>query len=155
VRNPARERSRNLNREVWESPSVYGGEDVNVQEFHRTVLWRVRSSLVSTIIYPDLRPAVSMIVITPLAILIFITIFPDSQSELIGHFVTNTTENSSEIRNDYISLCWCWSVIIYIEVGSRLSVFSLVLLCSQSWGRKGRKSAGLLTTNRENNLFVL
>ncbi|MCU7244572.1 MAG: hypothetical protein NT917_15910, partial [Microcystis aeruginosa WS75] len=28
VRNPARERSRNLNREVWESPSVYGGEDV-------------------------------------------------------------------------------------------------------------------------------
>jgi putative transposase len=29
VRNPARERSRNLNREVWESPSVYGGEDVN------------------------------------------------------------------------------------------------------------------------------
>jgi hypothetical protein len=30
VRNPARERSRNLNREVWESPSVYGGEDVNV-----------------------------------------------------------------------------------------------------------------------------
>jgi Ca2+-binding RTX toxin-like protein len=31
VRNPARERSRNLNREVWESPSVYGGEDVNTQ----------------------------------------------------------------------------------------------------------------------------
>jgi hypothetical protein len=30
VRNPARERSRNLNREVWESPSVYGGEDVNL-----------------------------------------------------------------------------------------------------------------------------
>ncbi len=30
MRNPARERSRNLNREVWESPSVYGGEDVNV-----------------------------------------------------------------------------------------------------------------------------
>jgi hypothetical protein len=30
VRNPARERSRNLNREVWESPSVYGGEDVKV-----------------------------------------------------------------------------------------------------------------------------
>jgi hypothetical protein len=29
VRNPARERSINLNREVWESPSVYGGEDVN------------------------------------------------------------------------------------------------------------------------------
>ncbi|MFM6377207.1 MAG: hypothetical protein ACKPH1_27885, partial [Microcystis panniformis] len=29
VRNPARERSRNPNREVWESPSVYGGEDVN------------------------------------------------------------------------------------------------------------------------------
>ncbi|NCR57818.1 MAG: hypothetical protein GPJ01_08420 [Microcystis aeruginosa LL13-06] len=29
MRNPARERSRNLNREVWESPSVYGGEDVN------------------------------------------------------------------------------------------------------------------------------
>ncbi|WP_232023731.1 hypothetical protein [Microcystis viridis] len=28
MRNPARERSRNLNREVWESPSVYGGEDV-------------------------------------------------------------------------------------------------------------------------------
>ena len=28
VRNPARERSRNLNREVWESPSVYGGENV-------------------------------------------------------------------------------------------------------------------------------
>ncbi|WP_254064203.1 DUF4870 domain-containing protein [Microcystis aeruginosa] len=24
-----RERSRNSNREVWESPSVYGGEDVN------------------------------------------------------------------------------------------------------------------------------
>ncbi len=71
------------------------------------VLWRVRSSLVSTIIYPDLRPAVSMIVITPLAILIFITIFPDSQSQLIWHFVANTTENSSEIRNDYLSLCWC------------------------------------------------
>jgi hypothetical protein len=34
VRNPARERSRNLNREVWESPSVYGGEDVNV-----TLIW--------------------------------------------------------------------------------------------------------------------
>jgi hypothetical protein len=32
VRNPARERSRNLNREVWESPSVYGGEDVNTRE---------------------------------------------------------------------------------------------------------------------------
>ncbi|BAG04348.1 unknown protein [Microcystis aeruginosa NIES-843] len=30
MRNPARERSRNLNREVWESPSVYGGEDVNL-----------------------------------------------------------------------------------------------------------------------------
>ncbi|BAG03073.1 unknown protein [Microcystis aeruginosa NIES-843] len=30
MRNPARERSRNLNREVWESPSVYGGEDVNI-----------------------------------------------------------------------------------------------------------------------------
>ncbi|MCU7242010.1 MAG: hypothetical protein NT917_02280, partial [Microcystis aeruginosa WS75] len=30
VRNPARERSRNLNREVWESPSVYGGEDVKL-----------------------------------------------------------------------------------------------------------------------------
>jgi len=30
VRNPARERSRNPNREVWESPSVYGGEDVNM-----------------------------------------------------------------------------------------------------------------------------
>jgi len=30
VRNPARERSRNPNREVWESPSVYGGEDVNI-----------------------------------------------------------------------------------------------------------------------------
>ncbi|MCA2685401.1 MAG: hypothetical protein IM504_19245 [Microcystis sp. M038S2] len=30
MRNPARERSRNLNREVWESPSVYGGEDVKV-----------------------------------------------------------------------------------------------------------------------------
>jgi hypothetical protein len=28
VRNPARERSRNPNREVWGSPSVYGGEDV-------------------------------------------------------------------------------------------------------------------------------
>jgi len=28
VRNPERERSRNPNREVWESPSVYGGEDV-------------------------------------------------------------------------------------------------------------------------------
>ncbi|MCZ8223696.1 MAG: RNA-binding protein [Microcystis sp. LE19-84.1B] len=28
MRNPARERSRNPNREVWESPSVYGGEDV-------------------------------------------------------------------------------------------------------------------------------
>ena len=26
MRNPARERSRNLNREVWESPSVYGGD---------------------------------------------------------------------------------------------------------------------------------
>jgi hypothetical protein len=48
-----------------------------------------------------------MIVITPLAILIFITIFPDSQSRLIWHFVANTTENSSEIRNDYLSLCWC------------------------------------------------
>jgi hypothetical protein len=32
VRNPARERSRNPNREVWESPSVYGGEDVNISE---------------------------------------------------------------------------------------------------------------------------
>jgi len=31
VRNPARERSRNLNREVWESPSVYGGEDVKIK----------------------------------------------------------------------------------------------------------------------------
>ncbi|MCA2950746.1 MAG: hypothetical protein IM329_04535 [Microcystis sp. M112S1] len=30
MRNPARERSRNLNREVWESPSVYGGEDVKI-----------------------------------------------------------------------------------------------------------------------------
>ncbi len=30
MRNPARERSRNLNREVWESPSVYGGEDVKL-----------------------------------------------------------------------------------------------------------------------------
>ncbi len=29
VRKILRERSRNLNREVWESPSVYGGEDVN------------------------------------------------------------------------------------------------------------------------------
>ncbi|MCA2725588.1 MAG: hypothetical protein IM333_06400 [Microcystis sp. M048S1] len=48
-----------------------------------------------------------MIVITPLAILIFITIFPDSQWQLIWHFVANTTENSSEIRNDYLSLCWC------------------------------------------------
>ncbi len=28
MRNPEWERSRNLNREVWESPSVYGGEDV-------------------------------------------------------------------------------------------------------------------------------
>jgi hypothetical protein len=28
VRKILRERSRNLNREVWESPSVYGGEDV-------------------------------------------------------------------------------------------------------------------------------
>ncbi|MDJ0671770.1 MAG: hypothetical protein DWQ53_23750 [Microcystis flos-aquae DF17] len=32
MRNPARERSRNLNREVWESPSVYGGEDVKLGE---------------------------------------------------------------------------------------------------------------------------
>ncbi|NCR22371.1 MAG: hypothetical protein GPJ27_10780 [Microcystis aeruginosa L111-01] len=32
MRNPARERSRNPNREVWESPSVYGGEDVNYKE---------------------------------------------------------------------------------------------------------------------------
>jgi len=32
VRNPARERSRNPNREVWESPSVYGGEDVNTAD---------------------------------------------------------------------------------------------------------------------------
>ncbi len=31
MRNPARERSRNPNREVWESPSVYGGEDVNLR----------------------------------------------------------------------------------------------------------------------------
>ncbi|NCR60440.1 MAG: hypothetical protein GPJ01_23265 [Microcystis aeruginosa LL13-06] len=31
MRNPARERSRNLNREVWESPSVYGGEDVKIK----------------------------------------------------------------------------------------------------------------------------
>jgi hypothetical protein len=31
VGNPARERSRNLNREVWESPSVYGGEDVKTR----------------------------------------------------------------------------------------------------------------------------
>jgi hypothetical protein len=30
VRKILRERSRNLNREVWESPSVYGGEDVKV-----------------------------------------------------------------------------------------------------------------------------
>ncbi|NCS31707.1 MAG: hypothetical protein GPJ18_25710 [Microcystis aeruginosa F13-15] len=29
MRKILRERSRNLNREVWESPSVYGGEDVN------------------------------------------------------------------------------------------------------------------------------
>ncbi|MFM6438141.1 MAG: hypothetical protein ACKPGW_24510, partial [Microcystis panniformis] len=29
VRKILRERSRNSNREVWESPSVYGGEDVN------------------------------------------------------------------------------------------------------------------------------
>jgi hypothetical protein len=29
VRKILRERSRNLNREVWESPSVHGGEDVN------------------------------------------------------------------------------------------------------------------------------
>ena len=35
VRNPARERSRNLNREVWESPSVYGGEDVNLKDYGR------------------------------------------------------------------------------------------------------------------------
>jgi hypothetical protein len=28
VRKILRERSRNSNREVWESPSVYGGEDV-------------------------------------------------------------------------------------------------------------------------------
>ncbi|NCR60319.1 MAG: hypothetical protein GPJ01_22510 [Microcystis aeruginosa LL13-06] len=31
MRNLARERSRNLNREVWESPSVYGGEDVKTR----------------------------------------------------------------------------------------------------------------------------
>ncbi|MCE2672862.1 MAG: hypothetical protein LW635_04525, partial [Microcystis sp. 53598_E5] len=36
VRNPARERSRNLNREVWESPSVYGGEDVKVNKINYT-----------------------------------------------------------------------------------------------------------------------
>jgi hypothetical protein len=36
VRNPARERSRNLNREVWESPSVYGGEDVKDVGFYLT-----------------------------------------------------------------------------------------------------------------------
>jgi hypothetical protein len=30
VRKILRERSRNSNREVWESPSVYGGEDVKV-----------------------------------------------------------------------------------------------------------------------------
>ncbi|MDB9424963.1 hypothetical protein PN437_08635 [Microcystis aeruginosa CS-564/01] len=29
MRKILRERSRNPNREVWESPSVYGGEDVN------------------------------------------------------------------------------------------------------------------------------
>ena len=30
MRKILRERSRNLNREVWESPSVYGGEDVKI-----------------------------------------------------------------------------------------------------------------------------
>ncbi|BCU11329.1 type II toxin-antitoxin system Phd/YefM family antitoxin [Microcystis aeruginosa] len=37
MRNPARERSRNLNREVWESPSVYGGEDVNKRRNQKNV----------------------------------------------------------------------------------------------------------------------
>jgi hypothetical protein len=40
VRNPARERSRNLNREVWESPSVYGGEDVKDRDgIEATLKW--------------------------------------------------------------------------------------------------------------------
>ncbi|MCA2948592.1 MAG: hypothetical protein IM322_15460 [Microcystis sp. M109S1] len=41
MRNPARERSRNLNREVWESPSVYGGEDVNLRAL--TELWMAKN----------------------------------------------------------------------------------------------------------------
>jgi hypothetical protein len=35
VRKILRERSRNSNREVWESPSVYGGEDVKVRDFQK------------------------------------------------------------------------------------------------------------------------
>ncbi|CCI14544.1 Genome sequencing data, contig C313 (modular protein) [Microcystis aeruginosa PCC 9806] len=33
MRKILRDRSRNLNREVWESPSVYGGEDVKPEIF--------------------------------------------------------------------------------------------------------------------------
>jgi hypothetical protein len=49
VRNPARERSRNLNREVWESPSVYGGEDVK-SKFEANFL--LQGSSVGTIYSP-------------------------------------------------------------------------------------------------------
>jgi hypothetical protein len=47
VRNPARERSRNLNREVWESPSVYGGEDV--KDSDRLAI----DKLIVTLIWPQ------------------------------------------------------------------------------------------------------
>ncbi|MCZ8117692.1 MAG: hypothetical protein O9295_06400 [Microcystis sp. LE18-22.4A] len=39
MRKILRERSRNLNREVWESPSVYGGEDVKVAIVNIKVIW--------------------------------------------------------------------------------------------------------------------
>ncbi|MCU7243090.1 MAG: hypothetical protein NT917_07990, partial [Microcystis aeruginosa WS75] len=45
VRNPARERSRNLNREVWESPSVYGGEDVNQSDVFTKHFWGYGSKI--------------------------------------------------------------------------------------------------------------
>jgi hypothetical protein len=69
VRNPARERSRNLNREVWESPSVYGGEDVNgifpsneeadivVLELQKKGFDIKKLSLLKTIIPPNIEGA--------------------------------------------------------------------------------------------------
>jgi hypothetical protein len=51
VRNPARERSRNLNREVWESPSVYGGEDVKERQRQKVLGLAKKFSPISYLYY--------------------------------------------------------------------------------------------------------